>query len=48
VKYNNNLFIYTLFLGIDLQVRPVGRFSRLIAQMMWTNTRVCPFGILLI
>jgi len=37
-------FIYALFLGTRLHVRPVGGFSHLIAQITWTRARCVPFG----
>jgi len=41
VKYNQIfLFIYTLFLGTRLQVKPVGRFSRFVAQTTQTRARM--------
>jgi len=41
---NMYLFIYTFFSGTHLQVRTVGRFSRLMAQTTRTHARVCLFG----
>jgi len=38
------LFIYTTLLGTHLQVRPVGRFSRLMAQTTRTHARMCLWG----
>ena len=49
VKYDKILFIYLyLFSGTHLQVRPVDRFSRLMAQMMRTRARMCLLGVSLI
>jgi len=48
VKYNQFVFLFiyklTLFLGTYLQVKPVGGFSRLMAQTTQTHERVCFWG----
>ena len=48
VKYNQNfyfvIYVYPLFLGTHLQVRPIGRFSRLMAQTTRTRARMWLWG----
>ena len=48
VKYNQNfyfvIYVYPLFLRTHLQVRPIGRFSRLMAQTTRTHARMCLWG----
>jgi len=45
VKYNEFFFIYTFFSWTHLQVRPVGGFSRLMAQTTRTRVRMCFLGV---
>ena len=45
VKYNWIIFIYAIFGGTHLQVRPVDGFSHMMAQTTRTRARMCLFGI---
>jgi len=44
LKYNLNYFYLYPFLGTQLQVRCVDRFSRMMAQTTRTHVRVCLMG----
>jgi len=48
VKYNKNIFMYTFFSQVRVQVRSVDGFLHATAQKTWNHARMCLLGVWII